>query len=200
MLNTLAKYLLLPLIPWIFPIALYAQSFYNTSPQQNASPPPAQSLSDEEYKNMINNQSKQNQQNLSQSAKQQLESQAPALPVLPPPVTVTPTPSAAPAETMTTPTVAAPPVTPPTTITTPPVIQSGNRPAPSMMHAPSQTGLAPVDTPVPSAPLPAPPLTGPSGTSAGSQSQQQVYTGFGNSDQRGAKSSSEKSSGWNIQY
>jgi len=157
----------------------YAQSFFNNNTGANTTP--NHILSPDEYKNMVNTLGKQNQDDLTNTVKQQLATQpksvAPSVPSPPPVTNQTST------ETSVTET---PPPQPVTTTPPPPV--------------------APVTTEQPSAtPTPSYPTTTTTPPAAPQKTpENQPYTGFvnpnNNTTNQNTNSSSDQSSGWKVQY
>lgn len=149
----------------------------NTTSATTTSSKPA--MSAEEYKNMVKNLGKQNQDELTKTVKQDFSSQQPAPPVtMPAPAApvISTTPESSPVQ-KTMPATVAP------VMTAPP-------PEPVITAAPP-TQTAPAASSVPVAPAPAAPA------------QNQTYTGFGSPDTNKTGTGgdqSKESTGWKIQY
>jgi hypothetical protein len=191
-----------------------AQSFFGSGMQSNTvqtnqvqSPGSTsnQIMSSDDYKNLVTSLGKQNQDNLTQTSKAQLDKQAPA-------IEVAPTTNASGAN-------QAPinPGQPPVNANQVPInntINSSNTPpnsASSPIQAPNAAAIPTTPIQTQSTPLAAPPTTlttpniMPTPSVPASAPQNQPYTGFGNfgnSNNAGSttNSSTGNSNGWNIHY
>lgn len=217
----------------------FAQSFFgagiqNTPAQQNPAPSsssssPNQVMSADDYKNLVNNLGKQNQDSLTQSSQAQLNKQAPVIP----PIEINPTTSAPTVEpaaqnnssvTSQTPAVAAPPAAP---IQQPPVVTQPVTLPPPVAAQPVTQPPVVAQPPVAAQPVAQPPVTtsvtsptpsnangsvmpttpAAASTPSTNAPHSQAYTGFGNfgntnntGSTTNTNSSNGKSEGWNIHY
>jgi hypothetical protein len=194
-----------------FSSACLAQSFFldsspqNTASQPNRSPGTNRVMSADEYKNMVNNLGKQNQDSLTQSAKDELGKQAPPIqPSIQPsqPAVINTPPSGQPSGYTSNPSI---PTTQPSVVAAPPVTA-----APPIMTKPIMT-KPPVVAAPPSQPAVTPtaralqqPVQAIAPTQPVNVTPTQTYTGYGDfgkkTDTTNTNSTSGTSNGWNIKY